>query len=345
MSQRHTVDQLWRAYRHCWWVVARSCDIDKPKASTLLDRPLVVFRDDAGAARVLDRHCIHRGADLAAGKITADGIECPYHGWAFDGASGACSRIPSLREGGTIPASAQIRSYPVIERFEHVWTCLEKPFMDIPSPPELEGLTLEWLPAAPIPAHCGYMAAVENFLDMSHFAFVHGRSMGPVSPVVPNLHVKREGTRVAASFRYEKVEGAEFSGIGDSWMHYHSYAPGFAAILYEYDKEGKRYLVDFPSPVSQKECVIYWGVAVDQHFSGGTVENILTIETQVFDEDTPILDGLQPSEVSLTDEGQASCVADFFTLNYRRATMTLVDEILDRLDAERNAAPGGKTST
>jgi len=82
------------------------------------------------------------------------------------------------------------------------------------------------------------------------------------------------------------------------------------------------------------------GVAVDKDFSGGTVQQILAIETQVFNEDTPILEGLRPREVPLADECQASCVADFFTLNYRRATMSVVDEILSRLDAQPTAARG-----
>lgn len=335
MNPRYSIDQLWRAYRHCWWVVARSCDIDTPQPAQLLDQKLVVFRDKDGKARVLDRRCIHRSADLAAGKVTEDGIECPYHGWAFSGETGVCSRIPSL-EAGTIPESARVRSYPVIERYEHIWTCIDVPMVDFPEPPESKVGTWEWLPALPIPAKCGYMAAVENFLDMSHFAFVHGPSMGEVSPLVPKLEVKREGARVAASFRYEKVDGAEFSGVGDAWMHYHAYGPGFAAILYEYDKEGKRYLVDFPSPVSKQECVIYWGVAVDKDFTGGTVEEILKIETKVFDEDTPILEGLQPPEVPLAGEWpEASTLADAFTVNYRRATQTVIDDILARLDGQK----------
>jgi len=167
---------------------------------------------------VLDRHCIHRGGDLAAGNISGDAIECPYHGWAFAGVDGVCRRIPSLREGATIPASARVRSYPVIERFEHVWTCLDTPLVDIPNPPEMKGLTLNWLPAAPIPAKCGFMAAVENFLDMSHFAFVHKPSMGRVSPLVPNLQVKREGVRVAASFdtKRSRERNSQASGCVDA---------------------------------------------------------------------------------------------------------------------------------
>ncbi|EPJ5238821.1 Rieske 2Fe-2S domain-containing protein [Pseudomonas aeruginosa] len=338
MNERYSPERLWRAYRHCWFVVARSCDIATPQKARLLDQDLVVFRDAQGVARVTDRRCIHRGADLSMGKVTDKGIQCPYHGWAFNGENGECTDIPALCDGATIPGNAKIRSYPVIERFEHVWTCLDEPLMDVPNPPELDGAEWTWLPAAPIPARCGVMAATENFRDMAHFPFVHEVSMGEVSPLVPKLEVARDGRRLGASFRYERVEGSTFSDIGDAWMHYHSYAPGFAAILYEYDTAGKRYLVDFPTPVSYGECIIHWAVAVDKDFTGGSVEEILAIETVVFDEDTPVLEGLNPPEVPLAGQAlEVSCAADVYTLNYRRATMYVVDHILDQLDA-RDAA-------
>lgn len=339
MNERYSPENLWRAYRHCWFVVARSCDIDKPKAARLLDHDLVVFRDKDGNARVTDRRCIHRGADLAAGTVTENGIQCPYHGWSFDGQTGMCTRIPSMDASSPIPANAKIGGYPVVERYEHVWTCLGEPFFDIPAPPELDGLELQWLPAAPIPARCGFMAATENFRDMAHFPFVHQETMGNVPSMIPSLDVKRDGRRLSVSFKYDQVEQAHFSSIGDAMMHYHSYAPGFAAILYDYGDKGKRYLVDFPTPVSRNECIIHWGVAIDSRFQGGTIEEILELETAVFDEDTPVLEGLTPPEVPLSGGWvEVSCSADVYTLNYRRAVKFVVDTILDRLDGEN--APG-----
>lgn len=334
MNDHYTPENLWRAFRHCWFVVARSCDIDKPKAARLLDHDLVVFRDKDGKACVTDRRCIHRGGDLAAGKVTDDGIACPYHGWSFDGTTGMCTRIPSLEENDRIPPNARIGGYPVIERFEHVWTCLEEPFFDIPEPPELDGLELQWLPGTQIPARCGFMAATENFRDMAHFPFVHHETMGDVPSIVPKLDVKREGSRLSASYKYDQVQQSDFSNIGDAVMYYHSYAPGFAAILYDYGDIGKRYLVDFPTPVSRNECIIHWAVAIDRGFKGGTIEEILELESAVFNEDTPILEGLMPSEVQLSGGlTEVSCAADVYTLNYRRAVKHVVDTILDRLDA------------
>ena len=323
-------ETLHEAYRHVWFVVARSDDIATPQPAQLLDQPLVVFRAADGTPHVLDRRCVHRGGDLSMGKVVGSSVQCPYHGWRFDGVSGGCTHVPSLTENGRIPPKAVVTSYPAVERFGHVWTCLGEPVFDLPDPPEIADLTLEWRAAEPIPARCGFMAATENFRDMAHFPFVHEKSMGEVNPVVPDLAVEREGREVKASYYYPRVPGADFSGTGDAWMHYHSYAPGIATILYDFGPEtGKRYLVDFPSPVSYEECVIFWAVAVDRDFTGGSVDEILALETAVFDEDTPILEGLRPREVPLAGQApEVSCPADIYTLNYRRATKFAVDTIL-----------------
>lgn len=324
-----TPEKLREAYQHVWFVVARSQDIVTPQSATLLDQNLVVFRDSTGTARVTDRRCIHRGANLADGKVVGDNIACPYHGWQFDGATGQCARIPSLPAEGRIPPKAAIKAYPVIERFGHVWTCLGDPVFDLPNPPEIADLDLEWRAAEPIHAACGFMAATENFRDMAHFPFVHEPSMGEVNPVVSDLDVKRDGREVWATYYYEQVPSAKFSAVGDAQMHYHSYAPGIATILYDFGPEtGKRYLVDFPSPVSYDKCIIFWGVATDRDFRGGTVDEILAVETMVFDEDTPVLEGLEPKEVPLAGQAfEVSAPADIYTLNYRRATQYAVQTI------------------
>jgi phenylpropionate dioxygenase-like ring-hydroxylating dioxygenase large terminal subunit len=329
MTEAYTPDALRAAYRHVWFVVARSQDIATPQPAQLLDQRLVVFRDADGRARVLDRRCVHRGADLAAGQVSGGGIACPYHGWEFDGADGRCTRIPALPGDSRIPPKAAVTSYPVIERFGHVWTCLGEPVFDLPDPPEIADLTLEWRAAEPIPAECGFMAAMENFRDMAHFPFVHADSMGEVDPVVADLDVRREGREVWASYYYPRVDGSDFSDTGDAWMHYHTYAPGIATILYDFGPGiGKRYLVDFPSPVSHDRCVIFWAVATDAGFTGGTADEVLEIETKVFDEDTPILEGLDPKEVPLAHEAvEVSCAADAYTLQYRRATKYVVQEV------------------
>src|SRR5262249_11640443 len=84
--------------RRWWYPVARSSEVGRrPLAVTLMDSPLVVFRDARGAPAVLLDRCEHRNYPLSLGRVTGDGVlECGYHGWSYDG-SGHCVRVPGLR--------------------------------------------------------------------------------------------------------------------------------------------------------------------------------------------------------------------------------------------------------
>ncbi len=83
-----------------WFQVAWSADLDVGDVMALhyFGEDLVAFRDLDGAARVLDAHCRHLGADLShGGCVVEGGIQCPLHGWVWSGADGHNVRIPYER--------------------------------------------------------------------------------------------------------------------------------------------------------------------------------------------------------------------------------------------------------
>ena len=44
---------------------------------------------------IVDAYCPHLGANLGVGgRVHGNCIECPFHGWQFDGESGQCVKIP-----------------------------------------------------------------------------------------------------------------------------------------------------------------------------------------------------------------------------------------------------------
>ena len=61
---------------------------------------------------VVDAYCPHLGAHLGVGgQVEGDCMRCPFHGWEFDGDSGACVEIP-YGERERIPAKAHARAVP-----------------------------------------------------------------------------------------------------------------------------------------------------------------------------------------------------------------------------------------
>ena len=83
-------------YINFWYPVLLSKELkDAPIRVRMLGQNFVAFRDSKGKANTLSDICPHRGGALSGGIIKENCIQCPYHGWRFDG-EGHCHRIPSL---------------------------------------------------------------------------------------------------------------------------------------------------------------------------------------------------------------------------------------------------------
>jgi len=157
-----------------WYTMAASKEVgSKPKRFLLNGLPIVTFRDSSGQSVALLDRCSHRNAPLSAGRLVAGNIECPYHGWQFDGA-GECKAVPGLC-GASEHAARRVPSFACRDSQGWVWVYSEAdvdpdsgpyeiPFADHP-----EYLTIRERLEMPGPLD----AVAENALDVPHTAFVH----------------------------------------------------------------------------------------------------------------------------------------------------------------------------
>lgn len=159
-----------------WYPAIESANLtDRPVKVQMLGCEFVVFRDAAGAAHCLANTCVHRGGSLGDGRIVADAIECPYHGWRYDG-RGVCRRIPSLGPQARIPGRARVDSYGVQEKYGLVFAFLGD--LEEAERPPLQTVT-EWGDEGWRGTWTTYVweanieRAVENSLDTVHNEFVH----------------------------------------------------------------------------------------------------------------------------------------------------------------------------
>ena len=107
-----------------WYAAAEVSELtDQPIKRRMLGQDFVLFRDSKGAAKCLANTCTHRGGSLGEGKVKGDCVQCPYHGWQFNG-DGHCIRIPSLGINARIPARARVDAYPTVERYGLVFAFL-----------------------------------------------------------------------------------------------------------------------------------------------------------------------------------------------------------------------------
>jgi len=151
----------------------------KPKKIRRFGLDLVVWRDEAGAPHcVLDR-CPHRGASLSLGRVRAGAIECPFHGFRFDG-EGACVKVPCNGPERQRPAHLATRSFAMREDRKLIWLWWGEPQTHYPPTPWFEQLSDADYAHASMPVDCevGYARGIENQLDWTHLPFVHETSIG-----------------------------------------------------------------------------------------------------------------------------------------------------------------------
>ena len=166
-----------------------------------LGKDLVAYRGrDSKRIAVLDAHCPHQGANLAAGgKVRGDCIRCPFHDWSF-AADGRLHSIPGLRK---IP-KARMNAYPVREHYGMVWMYhdVSGALVDPPYEPEClpdvdAGQLLYRGRHAPRNVQMHICEFVENSVDFQHFAVVHGEL------TIPWTRIKVPGFGVHHQARWE----------------------------------------------------------------------------------------------------------------------------------------------
>ena len=165
-----TVPDSLRQLAGYWLPVLRAADLkQRPQSVQLLNIPLVVFRRSDGPASLLDR-CSHRGVALSEGRIVSNCVQCPYHGWQFNG-QGRCVKRPGpvdvMTNGNSVPA------FDVTEYAGLVWVRLSNGGSAQPlqrpwsSNDDLQSFV--WVDEI----KCRLADGLENLLDATHTPFVH----------------------------------------------------------------------------------------------------------------------------------------------------------------------------
>jgi phenylpropionate dioxygenase-like ring-hydroxylating dioxygenase large terminal subunit len=142
------------------------------KAVRLLGENLVLYRT-ANQYSLIQRHCPHRGADLAYGRLEADGLRCSFHGWKFD-ASGKCVETPAEPEGSRLCEHIKTVSYPVVEKSGILFAYLGEggvapafPHFDCFVAPDAYTFAFKgyW--------DCNWLQALEVGIDPAHASWLH----------------------------------------------------------------------------------------------------------------------------------------------------------------------------
>jgi phenylpropionate dioxygenase-like ring-hydroxylating dioxygenase large terminal subunit len=180
-----------RALSGFWYVVGRSADVlPGPVGVSLLGSDYVLWRDSAGALTAATDRCPHREARLSLGTVVEGCLECAYHGWQFS-TGGSCVRVPSSGPDGAVPSKAALAAVSVTERYGLVWLCPGEPEAPIPEIAEDADPAYRRINTAVERWSTSATRMVDNFLDISHFPWVHRGTFGDgVEQEVPRIELE-----------------------------------------------------------------------------------------------------------------------------------------------------------
>ncbi len=185
--------------RNCWYVAAWDHEVTRGNLMrrTLLGEPVVLYRDEDGTPLALADRCCHRHAPLSKGMLYGDVVECPYHGFRYD-RTGKCVLIPGQ---DSVPDTARVRAYPVVERHRWIWIWMGDPALADPATIEdfhwLDDPDWRWA-GERLELKANYILLIENLLDLSHLSFIHRTTLGThaVAETPMEYSETEEGVRV-----------------------------------------------------------------------------------------------------------------------------------------------------
>lgn len=306
-----------------WHPVAALNDLlgDGPHRVRLLSHDLVLWRDAASALRAFADRCPHRGTRFSLGRVHAGELECAYHGWRFEG-SGRCVAIPAV-PGFAPPASHTACAHEVCEAFGLAWVRLQPSDAALPTFAAEDDAHLRRLLCGPYGVATSAPRIVENFLDLSHFGFVHEGWLGD------RAHTRIDAHRIAPMpHGFEALDCSAWqpqsnalSSEGSTVAYRYQLTAPFTALLEKLPQAqgGYRDVIGlFVCPVDPEHSRVWFRLAVTDFDSSD--EALRAFQHTIFTQDQPVLESQVPKRLPLTDQvvREVHSAADRSSAAYRR---------------------------
>jgi phenylpropionate dioxygenase-like ring-hydroxylating dioxygenase large terminal subunit len=317
--------------RNSWHPVARTLDVaGGAHAVRLLSTDVVLFRGADGTVTALPDRCSHRESPLSPGAVDDGCIVCPYHGWTFD-QTGRCVRVPSAADGVPVPPKAHLTPYHCTERYGLVWVCLGEPRAPIPDMRWEDDPSFRRINTPVDTWKVATTRVVDNFLDFTHFPFVHtrtfGRSQDTQAPRIELQHLDD----FFYGYRYEVLANNQSVGTiasgQDTEVVHRVMTTGFSLPFIcrstiEYDSGLEHILFLLSTPVDEFTSYFTFVVWRNDDFSVATDE-VIQFDLAIGAEDKVMLERLHGS-LPLDQTSLVNVAADKCSVEWRRQLSELL---------------------
>ena len=228
-------------------------DIGDAKPVTFLGMPLLLVRDRAGAVRVFQNVCRHRGMILVDAPRKIEGaIRCPYHSWCYS-TDGKLVSTPHVGGPGQNTVDGIDRALlGLIEVRRHIWrdvVWINVSGTALPFAQANADLIARWAEfdkplhhggadsRFELAVNCNWKLAVENYCESYHLPWVHP-GLNSYSRLEDHYHIEHsgrfsgQGTLVYRQLASEDGNVfPDFDGLSPKWDTAAEYVTAYPNVL------------------------------------------------------------------------------------------------------------------
>ena len=270
-------------------------------------------------------HPVGAVVELSPGTVNETRLleEPVSYGVSADGGVHAWRSTPNVRPGTTFSSADIAEPLPAINRFGYLWTSLGSPEAEFFELREFHEPDRHNVWAGSVGVHTSAPRAVENFLDMGHFPYVHSGYLG----VEPHTEVKEYDVEVVDGGREVVATECEFfqplgalNADGGMLMGYVYRVPHpYCAILYKsspIDESRMDAIAIFCQPVNEVTTRAHMLLSMLDDENDDRL--LKRFQLLIFGQDKPILENQQPKRLPLGPTVETPVRSDKTSIAYRR---------------------------
>lgn len=224
---------------------------------------------------------------------------------------------------GTITIFSNGRKLPVQRAFNHLWTTLSEKPRELFAISEAQEPGRRLVPCGVVRVKCSPLRAVENFLDIAHFPFVHTDVLG----AEPHTEVYKYDVRIddtddeviASNIRFYQPQASKSSSGGIETQYIYRVPAPMAAVLYKTcppKPEAMDVIAIFVQPLDEETCNVWPWMALYDDVS--SMADLIQFQQLIFLQDRSILENQIPRRLPLDPKMEIPTRADLTSVAYRR---------------------------
>ena len=212
---------------------------------------------------------------------------------------------------------------PAITAYGYIWTSLGNPPGELFPIPEYAEADRKNMSCGSIGIHVSAPRAVENFLDMGHFPYVHTDILGaePHTEVKEyDVEVSEERDEVLATrCKFIQPMAAKSATSAMEVEYVYRVPHPFCSVLYKScpeDETRRDVIAIFLQPMTEERCRAH--LLQSMIDSTSTITDLRRFQQTIFGQDKPILENQYPKRLPLDPRSETPIRADKSAIAYRR---------------------------